>query len=49
MNSPAQIVSEAARHRGPPLGVVAIVCVTLFLAGLYPVTMFGGMPYFPGP
>lgn len=37
------------RHAGPPLGVVATVFVLLFLAGLYPVTMFGGRPYFPGP
>ena len=31
-----------ARHRGPPLGIVAIVFVSLFIAGLYPVTVFGG-------
>jgi hypothetical protein len=37
------------RHAGPPLGLVATVFVVLFLAGLYPVTVFGGQPYFPGP
>lgn len=41
--------SNDTRHAGPPLGIVAIVFVVLFLAGLYPVTMFGGQPYFPGP
>jgi hypothetical protein len=38
-----------ARHAGPPLGLVATIFTILFLAGLYPVTMFGGRPYFPGP
>jgi hypothetical protein len=37
------------RHAGPPLGLVAATFTFLFLAGLYPVTMFGGRPYFPGP
>jgi hypothetical protein len=36
-------------HQGPPLGIVATVFVLLFLAGLYPVTAFGGKPFFPGP
>jgi hypothetical protein len=40
---------QRIRHAGPPLGVVSSVFVLLFLAGLYPVTMFGGLPYFPGP
>jgi hypothetical protein len=31
------------------LGIVATVFTLLFLAGLYPVTAFGGRPYFPGP
>jgi hypothetical protein len=48
------MVSTAAtpapmRHRGPPLSLVAIAYTLLFLAGLYPVTIFGGEPYFPGP
>jgi len=37
------------RHPSPPLGLVAIAFTVLFLAGLYPVTTFGGKPYFPGP
>jgi hypothetical protein len=37
------------RHAGPPLGIVAMIFVLLFNAGLYPVTAFGGHPYFPGP
>src|SRR5882757_10363645 len=37
------------RHPGPPLGMVAIAFTVLFCAGLYPVTAFGGKPYFPGP
>jgi hypothetical protein len=37
------------RHPSPPLGLLAIAFTVLFCAGLYPVTMFGGMPYFPGP
>jgi hypothetical protein len=38
-----------SRHAGPPLGIVAIIYTLLFIAGLYPVTIFGGAPYFPGP
>jgi hypothetical protein len=49
MASSASSVSNDIRHPGPPLGIVATVFVVLFLAGLYPVTMFGGQPYFPGP
>ena len=37
------------RHAGPPLGPVAVTYTLLFLAGLYPVTVFGGQPHFPGP
>ena len=37
------------RFRGPHVGIVAIASVGLFIAGLIPVTMFGGLPYFPGP
>jgi len=37
------------RHTGPPLGLVATIFVLLFIAGLYPVTAFGGSPVFPGP
>src|SRR5215469_970073 len=31
-----------ARHRGPHLGVLAVVYTILFLAGLYPVTTLAG-------
>ncbi|MGB8538399.1 MAG: hypothetical protein WCD57_18400 [Acidobacteriaceae bacterium] len=37
------------RHPSPPLGMVAITLAVLFCVGLYPVTPFGGKPYFPGP
>ncbi len=36
-------------HHGPPLWLLAILYTVLFNAGLFPVTMFGGMPYWPGP
>src|SRR5215469_14385712 len=49
MSSPVQAVQSIRRHPSPPLGILAIVYMVLFCAGLYPVTMFGGMPYFPGP
>lgn len=49
MPSPAETAPAVQRHPSPPLGVVAVVFTVLFCAGLYPVTMFGGMPYFPGP
>jgi hypothetical protein len=45
MSSATQVV----KHQGPPLAPVAIAYTLLFLAGLYPVTIFGGQPYFPGP
>jgi len=37
------------RHQGPPLWLPAVMYVLLFLAGLYPVTIFGGRPFYPGP
>jgi hypothetical protein len=37
------------QHPSPPLGPLAIVFTVLFCAGLFPVTTFGGEPYFPGP
>ncbi|WP_035347420.1 hypothetical protein [Edaphobacter aggregans] len=37
------------RFRGPHLGLVALAFVALFVAALFPVTAFGGTPYFPGP
>jgi hypothetical protein len=36
-------------HPGPPPGIVALIYTLLFLAGLYPVTVFGGRPAFPQP
>ena len=35
--------------RGPRAGILAVVFVVLFCAGLMPVTALGGMPYFPRP
>ena len=49
MTSSGQTNPRRARHRGPPLGFVAVVFVLLFIAGLYPVTVYGGKPFFPGP
>lgn len=42
-------VRTPVSHPGPPLGLVAVIFTVLFIAGLYPVTIFGGKPYFPGP
>jgi hypothetical protein len=49
MSSPVETAQSIRHHHSPPLGIVAIVYMVLFCAGLYPVTMFGGMPYYPGP
>lgn len=49
MTSSTLPMSDRIRHAGPPLGLLATVFVLLFLAGLYPVTMFGGRPYYPAP
>src|ERR1041385_3061013 len=49
MDSSSGMHTQRIRHAGPPLGLVSSVFVLLFLAGLYPVTMFGGQPYFPAP
>lgn len=37
------------KHPGPPLWLLASLYTVLFNAGLFPVTMYGGMPYWPGP
>ena len=37
------------QHQGPPLGILAVTYVLLFLTGLYPVTAFNGKPVFPAP
>jgi hypothetical protein len=49
MNSQSSSLTPNKRHPSPHLGIVAMIFTVLFLAGLYPVTMFGGQPYFPGP
>ena len=41
--------ARAARHAGPPLGILAAVYALLFLASLYPVSPLGGKPAFPNP
>ena len=41
--------STNVKHPGPPLSLLAILYTVLFIAGLFPVTMYGGMPYWPGP
>jgi len=37
------------RHPSPHLGALALAFTLLFLIGLFPVTIFGGTPNFPGP
>jgi hypothetical protein len=44
-SAPAQLV----KHPSPPLWLLALLYTILFNAGLFPVTMFGGLPYWPGP
>lgn len=38
-----------SKHRGPNLGILAIMYTALFIAGLYFVISFTGGPHFPGP
>lgn len=40
---------RGGKHPGPPLWLLALLYTVLFNAGLFPVTMYGGMPYWPGP
>lgn len=49
MASPEAVSFTGPRHQSPPLGILAVVYTVLFCAGLYPVTYFGGKPYFPLP
>lgn len=51
MTTPQKLTTSSAtqRHAGPHLALLAILYTLLFNAGLYPVTMFAGMPYWPGP
>ena len=47
--SPTATAHLNVKHAGPPLWLLAILYTVLFNAGLFPVTMFGGLPYWPGP
>ena len=49
MPSPLPPTSSSRPHPGPPLGWLGVIYMGLFLAGLYPVTILGGRPYFPVP
>jgi hypothetical protein len=49
MPTPTQIEPSLKRHQSPPLGIVAIVFMVLFCAGLLPVSPLGGTPNFPTP
>ena len=49
MSEIPDVKRSGGAFRGPNIGIVATVFVVLFCAGLYPVTAFGGAPYFPGP
>lgn len=42
-------VVSAPTHRGPHVGMLAILYTVLFCAGLYPVTGMYKQPYWPGP
>jgi hypothetical protein len=42
-------MATAQKHPGPPLWLLASLYTGLFIAGLFPVTAFGGLPYWPGP
>jgi hypothetical protein len=41
--------APSLKHPSPPLWLLALLYTILFNAGLFPVTMFGGQPYWPGP
>jgi hypothetical protein len=41
--------TPVAVHRGPHPGMLAVLYTVLFCAGLYPVTLFYRLPYWPGP
>ena len=49
MTLPAPYASTAVKHPGPPLWLLAGLYALLFNIGLAPVTMLGGLPYWPGP
>jgi hypothetical protein len=45
----SQIQVQPQRHAGPHPGWLAIVFTVLFCGALSPVTLYGGLPHFPGP
>ncbi len=49
MSEVSDVKLNGSGFRGPNIGILATIFVVLFCAGLYPVTAFGGAPYFPGP
>lgn len=49
MTSQSPNIAGNIKHAGPPLWLLALLYTILFNAGLFPVTMFGGLPYWPGP
>jgi hypothetical protein len=49
MSNSQPVQHAAPRHPSPHLGALALAFTGLFLIGLFPVTIFGGKPYFPGP
>jgi hypothetical protein len=49
MTAASRASDTRARHAGPPLWLMAVAYTALFIGGLYPVTIFGGQPHFPGP
>ena len=49
MTSPTSYAAATIKHPGPPLWLLAGLYTLLFNIGLAPVTMLGGLPYWPGP
>ena len=50
MNRPNRFIPGTGEHKGPNLGILAIVFTLLFNTGLYFVISFSaGAPHFPGP
>lgn len=44
-----EAAAQTPKFRGPNAGIVATVFVILFLSSLIPVTVLGGLPYYPPP
>jgi hypothetical protein len=49
MTSSTNFSTSPKRHHGPPLGIVAVVYMLIFLVGLYFVSPLRGKPFFPAP